>query len=408
MFNVYNSVAVHLKILDSLSDYDSKYVENCIKQTNIYKKITQHITKSNSSGYTSLYNNKRNTRKPIRNILKRNVHSYGTKKDQDNSICPLNIIKTNKIGKVTYGKHQIIEDIRTGDKVCTVCGLIIDDMCIETGKGIRIFTSEERKKKDHYGAPSNEFSYDKGLPTHMGNISKDFNGKMLSADKQILHKRLKKWDQRYKITDNKQVNFNRAINLLKRYSNPIVLDLPNFVQREVAHFYKIRVLKNDIMKNREVEPTVLTLIYLVCQKHKMPKTPEQICEKVGYDVTNFNRSRHKIMHLLNIKAAPIVPTDYVNKICNDLNIDNQNLRTAAIRILKKTFNNCEKKNLLFKSGKNPAAIAAAAIYIACLLTNTKRTQDQIAKTGSITNVTLRTRYQEILKIIDVDPKDIRG
>ena len=53
------------------------------------------------------------------------------------------------------------------------------------------------------------------------------------------------------------------------------------------------------------------------------------------------------------------------------------------------------------AGKDPIGIAAAAIYYACVMKQEPFTQAQIADASGITVVTIRNRFYEIQKMIDV-------
>ena len=48
------------------------------------------------------------------------------------------------------------------------------------------------------------------------------------------------------------------------------------------------------------------------------------------------------------------------------------------------------------SGRGPAGIAAAGLYVAALLNNEKKTQREVADVAGITEVTIRNRYKELL------------
>ena len=55
--------------------------------------------------------------------------------------------------------------------------------------------------------------------------------------------------------------------------------------------------------------------------------------------------------------------------------------------------------MLFRSltsGRGPAGIAAAGLYVAALLNNEKKTQREVADVAGITEVTIRNRYKELL------------
>ena len=53
------------------------------------------------------------------------------------------------------------------------------------------------------------------------------------------------------------------------------------------------------------------------------------------------------------------------------------------------------------SGKNPKGLCAGAIYLASKLKNARVTQKEIGEAISITEVTLRSRYKEIIEKIDM-------
>jgi transcription initiation factor TFIIB len=57
------------------------------------------------------------------------------------------------------------------------------------------------------------------------------------------------------------------------------------------------------------------------------------------------------------------------------------------------------------SGKGPMGVAAAALYVATLLCNERKTQREVADVAGVTEVTIRNRYKELiekLKLGDVE------
>jgi transcription initiation factor TFIIB len=53
------------------------------------------------------------------------------------------------------------------------------------------------------------------------------------------------------------------------------------------------------------------------------------------------------------------------------------------------------------SGKGPTGLATAALYIASILLDDKRTQKEIAEKSGITEVTVRNRYRDIVDNITI-------
>jgi transcription initiation factor TFIIB len=56
------------------------------------------------------------------------------------------------------------------------------------------------------------------------------------------------------------------------------------------------------------------------------------------------------------------------------------------------------------SGRGPAGIAAAALYVAALLNNEKKTQREVADVAGITEVTIRNRYKELIEKLELEDK----
>jgi transcription initiation factor TFIIB len=56
------------------------------------------------------------------------------------------------------------------------------------------------------------------------------------------------------------------------------------------------------------------------------------------------------------------------------------------------------------SGRGPAGIAAAGLYVAALLNNEKKTQREVADVAGITEVTIRNRYKELLDKLGLEEK----
>jgi len=54
------------------------------------------------------------------------------------------------------------------------------------------------------------------------------------------------------------------------------------------------------------------------------------------------------------------------------------------------------------AGKDPAGLAAVAIYVASLLENERRTQKGIAQVAQVTEVTVRNRYKELMKELGIE------
>jgi transcription initiation factor TFIIB len=61
----------------------------------------------------------------------------------------------------------------------------------------------------------------------------------------------------------------------------------------------------------------------------------------------------------------------------------------------------EAKQNGLTAGKDPTGLAAAAIYIAGILEGERRTQREITETATVTEVTVRNRYKELVRKLEI-------
>jgi len=89
------------------------------------------------------------------------------------------------------------------------------------------------------------------------------------------------------------------------------------------------------------------------------------------------------------------PQDYVQSFCSKLA-----LSTKTIQKVYEIINDATAKELV--DGKSPTGVTAAAIYIACQLERQIRTQLEISTVSNVTEVTIRNRYKELCKALDIE------
>src|SRR5438128_725650 len=88
------------------------------------------------------------------------------------------------------------------------------------------------------------------------------------------------------------------------------------------------------------------------------------------------------------------PQDYVSRFCSELKLTGE-VQSRAVEILK----DAQDKELT--SGRGPTGVAAAAIYIASILCNERRTQREVADVAGVTEVTIRNRYKELTEKLGI-------
>ena len=92
------------------------------------------------------------------------------------------------------------------------------------------------------------------------------------------------------------------------------------------------------------------------------------------------------------------PLAYVSRIAERTGISGKT-QGMATRILR------EARDRRAAAGRDPMGLAAAALYIACLYNNEKKTQKDIGDAAGITEVTVRNRYRTLKRQLKLELLD---
>ncbi|MEM4153121.1 MAG: transcription initiation factor IIB [Candidatus Pacearchaeota archaeon] len=286
------------------------------------------------------------------------------------------------------GSTELIYDEQKGEIICSKCGLVVEEKMIDLGQEWQQF--EEGEKKGRGGAPLTMQKFDQGLTTNVGEISDIYQ---LGSEKRIRKFfRLKKWQER--VSTSIERNLRLAMAELRRVAS--FLNLPNFVKEEASRIYNL-VLQRGLVRGRSMESVVSSCIYAACRIYNIPRTLDEISAASEVERKEIGRTYRFIARKLALKIVPSSPKDYIARFATMLHLSPKT-QSDALRILKKA----ETSELT--SGRGPAGIAAAALYVAALLNDEKKTQREVADVAGITEVTIRNRYKELLEKLGMEEK----
>jgi len=298
-------------------------------------------------------------------------------------------IVTRKVTKCPEcGSTEFIKDPIRGELVCAKCGLVVEEGMIDIGQEWRAFDSEQMSRRARAGAPLTFTKHDKGLTTEIGKGLGELY--KVPSKKRAQYYRLTKWHKR--LIESKDRNLSFAFSELQRIVS--FLNLPKSVHERVARYYEEAVNKG-LVRGRSIEAVIAALTYAVSRQLGSPRTLDEIAEASGVEKREIGRTYRYIARELHIRILPADPADYVPRFCSMLNLSDK-VQAKAIEILKRA------KELDITSGKGPTGVAAAAIYIACVLLGEKRTQREVADTVNVTEVTIRNRYKELVEKLGLE------
>jgi len=140
---------------------------------------------------------------------------------------------------------------------------------------------------------------------------------------------------------------------------------------------------------------VAAITYAISREFGTPRTLEEISEASGVEKREIGRTYRYIARELGIRILPANPVDYIPRFCSMLGLSDR-VQAKAIEILRKA------KKFDITSGKGPTGVAAASIYVACVLGGEKRTQREVADVVGVTEVTIRNRYKELIEKLGIE------
>ncbi len=266
-----------------------------------------------------------------------------------------------------------------GEIVCGQCGLVVNERILDTSHSDkRAFTKQEKQKRERTGSPISILLPDMGLSTIIDKT------KIKNPDL----KRAAKWNSR--MTWDKR-NMLIATTELKRIASN--LNLPDHVKKAAIRLY-INAFKMKLLRGRSINGMVAACLYFTCRESKIPRTLQEILEESSISAKNVRRCYRTLIRELNLKVPSTDPISLIPKYVAELGLD-ADVEKMTIKTLQVFISNNST------SGKDPKGLCAGALYLVSKKKNKRVSQKDIANIVGITEVTLRSRYKELVNKINI-------
>ncbi len=290
------------------------------------------------------------------------------------------------------GSTHLVRDYDRGELICQDCGLVIDESYIDQGPDWRAFDAEQKEERARTGAPMTYTIHDKGLSTEISWKNKDSYGKNIPTRNRAQLYRLRKWQKRIKVSNAAERNLSQALQELERMASN--LSIPNDVRETAAVIYR-KAVKQNMIRGRSIEGVVAGALYAACRITDVPRTLGEIGSVTRVKKKEIGRTYRIIVHELGLKIPLTNPASYVPRYIAALKLSGE-AQEKAEALLRQAM----KKGLV--SGRSPTGVCAAAVYIASALVGERRTQKEVAEIAGVTEVTIRNRYRELKKELNID------
>ena len=279
----------------------------------------------------------------------------------------------------------MIFDGSTGETICTKCGAVITERPTtwETGPN----------STESFGNSVSLAFPDKGLSTVITSSNIDASGSTLNRDQIQNINKIRYLD---KVSNNNRTqirNLKNAFVTMAAIRDKMTLTDP--VMERAAYYYR-KTLHNKLIKGRSIREMVVASIYASCKEMEVPRTLSEICNAANADPIFAGKCYRIMARELRISPSIVDSTKYISKVADSACVSQKTYRRAV-----EMLDVVKKHEISY--GKDPKALATAVLYAACIKENeSKVSQAKIAAAGSISVVTLRKRFSDILRIIPRD------
>ncbi len=289
------------------------------------------------------------------------------------------------------GKGSMLTDNDSGEMFCSKCGFVATERVEQEGPEWRSFSKDGGQDRTRTGTPISRAMHDMGLATIISPQNKDASGKPLTASMKSTIERLRTWDSRSQVHEPVDRNFRQAFSELDRLKDKLALS--DAVIEKTAYIYR-KALEKGLVRGRSIQALIASALYAACRNTETPRTLTDVANGINIKRKDVARCYRLLLRELDLKMPVVDPINVVSRIASIADLSEKTKRKAR-EFLK------EASRLEVSAGKDPMGLAAAALYLACVMMGENTTQKDIANAAGVTEVTIRNRYKglkEVLKL----------
>lgn len=289
------------------------------------------------------------------------------------------LLSTSKTICYLCRSYSTIFDELTGETICSHCAIVISD---------KQTAYENDHKLSEMGQPTSLVFPDKGLSTVITSSNIDANGTSLSQDQITSINKIRYYDK-LSGSKNQSRNLKNAFAVMAATKDKLTLTDP--VMERAAYYYR-KTLDSKLIKGRSIKEMVVASLYAACKEMDIPRRLEDISKAAAANNIFAGRCFRIMSRELSINCPSVDAARYMSKVAENAAVSQKTYRTALdiLDVVKKDP---------ISYGKDPKALATAALYGACLVEEKgKVNQAKLAKAGGISVVTLRKRILDISNI----------
>ncbi len=276
---------------------------------------------------------------------------------------------------------SIIYDEIRGEYICTETGEVLEERIVDVGPEWRFFEINSDINRVRGGEPITSKVHDYGMVTSIDEYS--YEGKKLND----LNKAIR--------ASGKEKRVVKALQLMNSVANKLNLPNSNLVKNDAGMIVN-KLYRKGLIKRKNLKAMIAAVLITTLKNYSIPFDNREIlnlCQVTQKDVWKALLKIHRDSGE-RIRAGLIDPLSYVRQYSHVLEVapETESLAMTLVAAARKSG---------IMSGKGPQGVAAAALYLASILMNEKRTQQEVSERLNVTEVTLRNRYRDLVNELNI-------
>ncbi len=286
----------------------------------------------------------------------------------------------NQITCPQCGSEDLIVDYEKAELVCNKCGLVIDENLVDIPDlFVDSKESDIRSIKRKNRAIKNE------LLVSTSRTINDFDEYILDRN-ETLRKRLRKMQK-----DALKIDLRVKYPFLSYDLNKICskLNLQKNIQ-DITYKFLRNVLDEELDRGISLSVLIPASIYINCRQYNVCRTLDEIAKVSEVDKKEVEEACNSLVNELNINLPPISIIDFVPRFAYEIDYS-EDVLFLSTDIIGMAI---EKG---FVTNENPIEVAVTSLYIASVLLNEKKPQEEVEGITNITEDTILKLYDQFIE-----------
>jgi len=199
--------------------------------------------------------------------------------------------------------------------------------------------------------------------------------------------KMRKWQSRVRTINSQERGLSIVLARITEVCDN--LNLPRNVAETAAHIYRTSV-KLKVAKSKSIMGMTAATVYLACRKCGVSRTLKEVARAAGIEKGSVAKYFRLILKDVEKEYVPPASVEkHISKLVNLAKIDPR-VEHLALQLSRLT------NDSKISSGKAPAGLAAAYVYMSSVMRGDHLPQREVAEFAEVTEVTVRNRCRELL------------